>query len=136
MYFDRMRISHVMSRVNAYLVEDSAVITENLIAALGELADINVVGNSGSESEAKTWLRNIDADWQLAIVDIFLREGSGLEVLATCRNRKPEQKMVVLSNYATPEIRTHCLNLGADAVFDKSTEIDGLIDFCLSLHTR
>jgi DNA-binding NarL/FixJ family response regulator len=44
--------------------------------------------------------------------------------------------MVVLSNYATPEIRTHCLQLGADAVFDKSTEIDDLIDFCLSLHTR
>jgi two-component system, OmpR family, response regulator len=125
-----------MSRVNAYLVEDSAVITENLIAALGELADVNVVGSSGAESEAKTWLRQIDNDWQLAIVDIFLREGSGFEVLAACRQRKPEQKMVVLSNYATPEIRTHCLQLGADAVFDKSTEIDDLIDFCLSLHTR
>jgi DNA-binding NarL/FixJ family response regulator len=124
-----------MSRVNAYLVEDSAVITENLIAALGELADVNVVGSSGAESEAKTWLRQIDNDWQLAIVDIFLREGSGFEVLAACRQRKPEQKMVVLSNYATPEIRTHCLQLGADAVFDKSTEIDDLIDFCLSLHT-
>ena len=124
-----------MSRVNAYLVEDSAVITENLIAALGELADVNVVGSSGAESEAKKWLRQIDNDWQLAIVDIFLREGSGFEVLAACRQRKPEQKMVVLSNYATPEIRTHCLQLGADAVFDKSTEIDDLIDFCLSLHT-
>ncbi len=112
------------------------MITENLIAALGELADVNVVGSSGAESEAKTWLRQIDNDWQLAIVDIFLREGSGFEVLAACRQRKPEQKMVVLSNYATPEIRTHCLQLGADAVFDKSTEIDDLIDFCLSLHTR
>lgn len=121
-----------MSHVKAYLVEDSPVITENLIAALHELADVDVVGNTGTESEARAWLQNTSNAWQLAIVDIFLREGSGLEVLAACRQRQPQQKMVVLSNYATPEIRAHCRTLGADAIFDKSTEIDGLVDFCLS----
>lgn len=122
-----------MSHVKAYLVEDSPVITENLIAALQELAGVEVIGNTGSEFEARAWLTDVNNPWQLAIIDIFLREGSGLEVLAACRQRQPQQKMVVLSNYATPEIRVHCQNLGADAIFDKSTEIDGLVDFCLSL---
>ena len=121
-----------MNHVKAYLVEDSPVITENLIAALQELADVAVVGNSGTEAEASAWLTDSDHDWHLAIVDIFLHEGSGLEVLAACRQRRPDQKMVVLSNYATPEIRAHSQKLGADAIFDKSTEIDGLIDYCLS----
>jgi len=39
-------------------------------------------------------------------------------------------RMVVLSNYATPDMRRKCLELGADRVFDKSNEIDALIQYC------
>ena len=41
--------------------------------------------------------------------------------------------MVVLSNYATADMRKRCMQLGADAVFDKSNEIDALVDYCLQL---
>lgn len=67
----------------------------------------------------------------MAIVDLFLRQGSGLGVLAACRTRRPGQKMVVLSNYATPDVRMRCAQLGVDAVFDKSNEIDALVDYCV-----
>jgi DNA-binding NarL/FixJ family response regulator len=63
-----------------------------------------------------------------------LKQGSGLGVLAACRNRPARQKVVVLSNYATTDIRQRCAQLGVDAVFDKSNEIDALVDFCLQ-HT-
>lgn len=72
-------------------------------------------------------------DWQLVIVDLFLRVGSGVDVVAALAKRKRSQKVVVLTNYATLEVRTRCLALGADAVFDKSTELDGLIDFCIAM---
>jgi len=36
---------------------------------------------------------------------------------------------VVLTNYATLDMRSRCRALGADAVFDKSTEVDELIDW-------
>ena len=62
---------------------------------------------------------------------VFLREGSGLNILAACRSRRPGRKMVVLSNHATKDVRGRCMQLGADAVFDKSTEIDLLIDYCV-----
>ena len=52
-------------------------------------------------------------------------------VLAACRDRKPTQKIVVLSNYATADIRQRCAQLGVDAVFDKSNEIDALVEYCL-----
>ncbi len=72
------------------------------------------------------------AHWDIAIIDLFLRQGSGLGVLAACRNRLPHQRMVVLSNYATPDVRMRCAQLGVDAVFDKSNEIDDLVDYCIA----
>jgi DNA-binding NarL/FixJ family response regulator len=52
-------------------------------------------------------------------------------VLQACTTRRTNQKVVVLSNYATPDIRRRCAEFGVDAVFDKSNEIDALVDFCI-----
>ena len=116
--------------LSAYLVEDSPMIRANLATTLEELCSIKVVASAGSEADAVQWLVQPGQKWQLAIVDLFLRPGSGIKVLAACKNRKPEQKIVVLTNYATPEIRSLCTVMGADAVFDKTREVDALIDYC------
>ena len=114
-----------------YLVEDSATIRENLISTLEEIAPVKVVGFAETEDEASAWLSSHNGDWQLAIVDLFLKEGSGLGVLKGCQNRNANQKVVVLTNYATNDIRMRCAALGSDAVFDKSNELDELLDYCI-----
>lgn len=119
-----------------YIVEDSATIRNNLIATLEEIAPVKVVGFAETEDEASLWLCHHNGDWQLAIVDLFLKEGSGLGVLKGCQSRKTHQKVVVLTNYATDDIRERCTALGADAVFDKSNELDALFDFCSAYTTR
>jgi len=119
-------------RLKTYIVEDNVTIRENLVGTLEELTCIKAIGFAETEAEASRWL-DANADvWELAIVDLFLKQGSGLGVLQTCMHRRPNQKVVVLSNYATPDIRKRCAQFGVDAVFDKSNEIDGLIDFCLA----
>ncbi len=118
--------------LRTYIVEDNATIRDNLIATLEELAGIDAVGTSETENEARQWLTEADQAWDLAIVDLFLKQGSGLGVLEACRDRKPRQKVIVLSNYATVEIRKRCTQLGVDAVFDKSNEIDALVDYCIA----
>ncbi len=120
-------------RLNTYIVEDNPTIRENLIATLEELASVRMVGTSDNENDSKAWLTDNPQSWDVAIVDLFLKQGSGLGVLAACRNRRPAQKMVVLSNYATADIRQRCAQLGVDAVFDKSNEIDALVDYCIGL---
>ena len=42
----------------------------------------------------------------------------------------PSRRRVVLTNYATPDIRETCRALGADRVFDKSSELEELIAYC------
>jgi len=120
-------------KLKTYIVEDNATIRENLIGTLEELAAIDAVGVADTEDEGKSWLAAHPAQWDLAIVDLFLRQGSGLGVLAACRARLPHQRVVVLSNYATPDVRMRCAQLGVDAVFDKSNEIDALVDYCIGL---
>ncbi len=118
--------------LKTYIVEDNATIRDNLIATLEELVGIDAVGTAETENEAKDWLGKDGQAWDLAIVDLFLKQGSGLGVLEACRGRKAHQKVIVLSNYATADIRKRCVQLGVDAVFDKSNEIDALVDYGLA----
>ena len=121
----------IFVRLKTYIVEDNPTIRDNLIETLEELAGIETVGTAETENVSKFWLINNPESWTLAIVDLFLKQGSGLGVLASLRERLPHQKVVVLTNYATADIRQRCAQLGVDAVFDKSNEIDALVEFCI-----
>jgi len=116
-----------------FIVEDSPVIRSNLIDTLEELTPVKVVGWAERRSEAVQWLHQHPQDWDLLVIDIFLKEGSGLGVLEACRDRAPDRKAVVFSNYATFDLRQKCVELGADAVFDKTNEIDQLIAYCANV---
>jgi DNA-binding NarL/FixJ family response regulator len=122
--------------LRTYIVEDNATIRENLIGTLEELASVHSLGWADTEDEAKSWLAAHRSEWDLLVVDLFLKQGSGLGVLEACQDRDRGQRVVVLSNYATPDMRQRCALLGADAVFDKSNEIDALVDYCLALAER
>ena len=123
-----------MPALKAFIVEDSPVIRENLTAALEELAPVLVVGTAEDEPSAVSWLTASGAQGcDLVIIDIFLKRGSGLGVLRAASDLKRPMSLVVLSNYATPDMRRKCLDLGADRVFDKSNEIDSLVLYCARL---
>ncbi len=129
-------IAMTMPALNTFLVEDSPVIRENLIATLQELTPVRVVGEAEDEAGARLWLGTEGHDCDLVIVDIFLRRGSGLGVLQAMVNGPRRCPRVVLTNFATTDVRRRCLELGADAVFDKSNQIDALIDYCRALGER
>ena len=114
-----------------YLVEDNLLIRENLTATLTEIVGATFIGWADGEREAVDWLGNATNDWDLVIVDLFLKQGNGLGVVAACRARQAGRKLVVLTNYATSAVRGRCMALGADAVFDKSNDIEKLVEFCV-----
>jgi two-component system, OmpR family, response regulator len=116
--------------LQAYVIEDNATIRENLVGTLEELTCLKVAGTSATEDEAIEWLEeNVDR-WDLVIVDLFLKQGSGIHLAQRIQRRRASQKIVVFSNYINASVRKRCAQLGVDAVFDKSTEIDALVDYC------
>jgi DNA-binding NarL/FixJ family response regulator len=122
--------------LDVYVVEDSPVVLENLVAALEEMAPVRVVGSAADESVAVRWLDAPGQRCDVVVIDIFLRSGSGLGVIAAARRRRPQAALIVLSNYATDEMRARCLASGADRVFDKSRDIDQLVAYCIALSRR
>ncbi len=122
-----------MTPLKAFIVEDSPVIRENLIAALEELAPVRVIGTADDEPGAMRWLSTAEHECDLVIIDIFLKSGSGLGVLRAASELSKPMELIVLSNYATPDMRRKCFDLGATRVFDKSNEIDSLILYCSRL---
>jgi DNA-binding NarL/FixJ family response regulator len=124
-----------MQLLKTYIIEDSKMIRDNLIAALEEITPVEVVGVAEDEDTAVRWLTETSNDADLVIIDIFLKLGSGLAVLRATRtqNKQSKRTTIVLSNHATPEIRLRCAQLGANKVFDKSNELDALMLYCMRL---
>lgn len=120
--------------LRAFVVEDNVAIRDSLVEALLELTGIVTAGVAGTEKAAIAWLTDAANEWDIAIIDLILEPGgSGFGVLNACRNRKPEQKVVVLTGAANADVRAKCEALGSDGVFDKSIETDALMDYCLAL---
>jgi len=115
------------------LIEDSVEIRENLVAALAELADARVIAVAETAAEALAVFEAHAETWQLAIVDLFLKQGHGLDVLRAAARTRSNQRIFLVTNYATPDIRQRAMEAGADAVFDKSTELDKLFAACQAL---
>jgi len=115
----------------AILVEDNPTIRQNLIPAIQELAGMEVVATAEDVDEALAALDRFD--WDLVVLDLFLRHGSGLDVLAAVPAQPDKRRIFVLTNYATADIRERCVALGADEVFDKSTELDAFFDRCMDV---
>ena len=121
------------AQLSCFIVEDSPVIRHNLIATLEEMLPMRVVGTAEDEQGALAWMRSPGAHCDLMVIDIFLKAGTGLEVLRQAGRLRPEARRVVLTNYATPDMRRRCAQLGADRVFDKSAELEELLAYCASL---
>ena len=108
--------------LRVFLVEDSVSLRERLGDFLSEPGKIEMIGFASTETDAVRELLTQPVD--VAIVDLNLKEGTGLGVIESVRaqHAKAPPTIIVLTNYAFPEFEAACLERGADYFFDKSTQ--------------
>lgn len=121
--------------LKVFLVEDLPRMRSLLGDVFSTIGGLSVVGAAGTEAEAKLWLEEHPGGWDVAVIDLVLDQGAGMEVIRRCKAQPGGGQVVVFSSYATPGVRQHCLDLGADAVFDKS-ETRGFISWFNALADR
>nr|WP_227494509.1 response regulator [Ramlibacter pallidus] len=110
--------------MRVFLLEDlrgMRLLLDDLFASMGQY---RVVSALSTEAEAKLWLEEHPGGWDVAIVDLVLDEGTGMNVLRALKAAPDAGAVAVFSGYATGGVRQHCMNLGADAVFDKTQTSD------------
>ena len=121
--------------LKVFLVEDQHRMRGLLADLFASIGGLTVVGDATTEAEAKLWLDDHVDGWDLAVIDLVLDQGSGMDVIRRCKVAPGGGKVVVFSSYATPGVRQHCVDLGADAVFDKS-ETAGFIGWLRDLDAQ
>ena len=111
------------------VVEDNPMFSEHLQRTLRALPGVAVVKVAETEGDAVQWLDANPGGWELAVVDLFLKQGHGFAVLRHCAERAPHQRAVVLTSYTREPVRECAQDAGADAVFDKLRELDGFLEW-------
>jgi DNA-binding NarL/FixJ family response regulator len=111
--------------MKVFLVEDSLLLRERLIYTLSSIQGITIAGYADTAGVAVEQIREHKPD--VVILDIRLRQGTGLEVLQATKSSGQGPCMIVLTNFAYPQYRKKYMESGADYFFDKSNEFDQVV---------
>ncbi|MFZ5509408.1 MAG: response regulator [Pseudomonadota bacterium] len=108
--------------MRVFVVEDSPIVRDRLVAMLWDIPAVQVVGEADNQADAVTHIQRLGPD--VVVLDIKLRQGTGIGVLEDVKRRAPRTTTIMLTNYANPEFRQRCVSLGADYFFDKTVEFE------------
>jgi DNA-binding NarL/FixJ family response regulator len=108
--------------MRVFVVEDSPIVRDRLVAMLWDIPAVQVVGEADNQDDAVTRIQRLGPD--VVVLDIKLRQGTGIGVLEDVKRRSPRTTTIMLTNYANPEFRRCCVSLGADYFFDKTVEFE------------
>src|SRR5689334_10078315 len=101
-----------MARLRVGLVDDSERIRARLAEMLGEIANIEIAFAADSEGEAVRLIA--EEPWDVLILDLQLRVGTGLGVLKAMQGILANEghTAIVLTNYSFRQYRERALSLG------------------------
>ena len=112
--------------MKVYVVEDSQAVRERLIEMIRDIKDVDVVGEAASEDAAVSGI--LEARPDVAILDISLGQGSGIEVLARVKRQLPELKGIMLTNFSSPQHVKASADAGAEYFLDKTSEFEKIVE--------
>ncbi len=104
------------------IADDSEQIRERLSRLLSRLPDSEIVGEAvdGVDAVKQTIALNPD----VLVLDIKMPGKTGIDVIKRLRPEMTSLMIVVLTNFASEQVKNESLKAGADFVFDKSNEFD------------
>ena len=107
-------------------VDDSEVICNRLCSMLSEIDNVDVVGQARNSSDGYELYATLKPD--IIILDIRLPDENGISLLKKIKAEDSEITIVMFTNYPYLAYKKRCMELGADHFFDKSTELQKLVD--------
>ena len=110
--------------MRVFIADDSEILRERLVENLSQLPNVSVVGEAKNVAMTKEAIENIEFD--LAIYDIKMPNGSGISLIKDTKKKQPLTKVIMMTNYSIGSYKDKCFEAGADYFFDKS-DLDKMI---------
>jgi len=112
--------------LKVFIADDSKPVSDMLTALISNQGRIEVLGVGDSEGSAIAAIRRLRPD--VVVLDLQLKSGSGTNVIRAVRSdpQLDSTKLFVTSNHVSAQLRAGCIELGADAYFDKVKELGAL----------
>ena len=123
-----------MDSLKVMIVDDSLIVRSRLLMMLAGLDGVEITGQMGDAKLANKAITVSKPD--VVILDFQLLAGTGLDVLHHIKKSGVKPKVIMLTNYATEQLRTKCVSSGADYFFDKSTEFEEVLDVITALKQK
>ncbi len=108
--------------LTVFLVDDHEVVRRGVADLLGEEDDLTVVGQAGSVAEALTRIPRLVPD--VAVLDVRLPDGSGVELCRELRSAMPNLNCLMLTSFTDEEAMIDAIMAGAGGYVIK--DIKGL----------
>jgi DNA-binding NarL/FixJ family response regulator len=108
------------------LVEDHAAFRGALRFLLELGPGTRVVAECGSVAECRA-LGDLLKAVDLALLDLMLPDGDGLELVAVLRGSNPKVRVLVLSASSEPGLDERVTEAGADGLLDKATPLTEIV---------
>jgi DNA-binding NarL/FixJ family response regulator len=118
--------------MKVFIVDDSRLVRERLVAMLSEHPEIEIVGQAEDAFSALEAIPYLNPD--VVILDIYMPgSATGLYVLERIGRERDAPTIIMLTNYSYEQYRKRCLAAGAAFFFDKSTEFEKVPEVLMAL---
>jgi two-component system response regulator DevR len=112
--------------IRVFLLDDHEIVRRGLRDLLESGGDIEVVGEAGTAEEALGRIPATTPD--VAVLDVRLPDGSGIEVCRDVRSRHPEIQCLMLTSFSDDEALFDAIMAGASGYVLKQIRSSELID--------
>ena len=110
--------------IRLLLVEDQGMMRGALALLLGMEPDIDVIAQAGTTAEALDAARRVRPD--VALLDIEMPDGSGLDTAATLRHELPDCRVLILTTFGRPGYLRRAMEAGAGGFLVKDGPVEEL----------
>ncbi len=111
--------------IRILIIDDHAIVRKGYIRIFSLEKDFVVVGEAGDASGTAALLAETAPD--VALVDLSLRNTSGIHLIDTIKQRRPATKAIVLSMHCTSAHVMRSLRAGADGYISKNADPDFVV---------
>jgi DNA-binding NarL/FixJ family response regulator len=112
--------------LRVFIADDSQPVADMLTELITDPGRIEVIGVGATESATMDSIRRLKPD--VVVLDLQLKTGSGTDVIRAVRSDPTlaSLQLLVTSNHTSPQLKAGCIELGAEAYYDKVKELGQL----------